>query len=109
VRGYADAVVKDEGFQRLSTVIGETLRRMHPPQEVLVAQIQAAWPALVGALVAEQTKPVAIDKGALIVHVKNHMWLAELRGGLAQNVLQALQAQHAPQVKRIAWRVDPLE
>ncbi len=88
----------------MGAVIADTLQRLRPPQEALLAQIQEAWPALVGAVIAENTTPAALEKNALVVHVKNHVWLAELRGGLARGILQALQQQHAPRITRILWR-----
>jgi len=93
-------------FQRLGDVIAGTLQRLRPPQEILLAQLQSAWPAIVGTVVAENTSPHAIENNALVVHVKNHIWLAELRGGLAQGILRTVQQQHAPRIKRILWRVQ---
>lgn len=90
----------------MGEVIADTLQRLRPPQEILLAQIQSAWPAIVGSVVAENTSPQAFENNALIVLVKNHIWLAELRGGLEQGILHTLQQQHAPRLKRILWRVQ---
>jgi len=95
-----------DGFQRMGDVIADTLQRLRPPQEILLAQIQRAWTAIVGSVIAENTSPQALENNALIVLVKNHIWLAELRGGLEQGILHTLQQQHAPRIKRIFWRVQ---
>ncbi|MCX7004638.1 MAG: DciA family protein [bacterium] len=94
------------GFQRMDAVIADTLQRLRPPQEILLAQLQSAWPAIVGSVVAENTRPQALENNALVVQVKNHIWLAELRGGLEQGILRTVQQQHAPRIKRILWRVQ---
>ncbi len=90
----------------MGDVIADTLQRLRPPQEVLLAQLQSAWPAIVGSVVAENTRPQALKNNALVVQVKHHVWLAELRGGLEQDILRTVQQQHAPRIKRILWHVQ---
>ena len=58
---------------------------------------------MVGNAVAAQTTPEAIEDTTLVVRVKNHVWLTELRGGLGRKVHDKVNGEFPGVIQRINW------
>lgn len=67
----------------------------------------ARWRAAVGPRIADRTRPVALERGTLVVRVVTSVWANEL-SMLAPEVIAKL-AEHGYDVKALRFRVGPLE
>src|SRR5262245_54299776 len=81
--------------QRLGTALAELIARRGYAQVRGDAQLQLAWAEAAGAVVARQTRAVAIRRGVLQVAVDHAPLLAELAGYYRQALVERLQEQHA--------------
>lgn len=68
---------------------------------------ERVWRAAVGARVAERSKPIALERGVLVVRVATSVWANEL-SLLAEPILARLRVQHIA-VSELRFRVGPIE
>lgn len=63
--------------------IGRTLqkimRQVDPKPDQTIGQLQQLWAGIVGTEAANNSRPVSIKKGALLVFVTNSVWIQQLR------------------------------
>jgi predicted nucleic acid-binding Zn ribbon protein len=96
------------GERRRPTTVGEVLasvlERAGLTGRVAQAGVIPAWPALVGAQIAEVTEPVRLQgDGTLVVRVRSHAWMQEL-SLLEPELLRALNGDPGrPPVARLRW------
>jgi hypothetical protein len=95
------------GPERLSSGLSELIARRGYARVRGDAQLQSAWAAAAGALVARQTRATAIRQGVLHVAVGHAPLLSELAGYYRQALLEKLQGQHAAlRIKDIKFKLD---
>ena len=98
----------DDGAIPLGALIPDALKGMKLAAHAQVAQIAAGWPELVGPQLAANTKPAHLENKLLTVFVSHPMWLFELRGAPAAEILARLQAKFGKNVvQNIRWSIDP--
>jgi predicted nucleic acid-binding Zn ribbon protein len=98
----------DAGALPLGTLVTDALKGMKLDAHAQVSQIAAGWPDIVGPQLAANTKPAHIENKLLTVHVSHPMWLMELRGGPAAEILARLQARFGRNaIQNIRWSIDP--
>ena len=98
----------DAGALPLGALVSEALKGMKLDDHAQVAQIAAAWPELVGPQLAANTRPAHIENKLLVVFVSHPMWLFELRGAPAAEILARLPARFGKnEIKNIRWAIDP--
>lgn len=69
----------------------------------------ARWRALVGPRIADRTRPIALERGVLVVKVATSVWANEL-SMLAPQILAKLKAHtDLPAVSSLRFRVGPLD
>ncbi|HBA83229.1 MAG TPA: hypothetical protein DCZ95_03955 [Verrucomicrobia bacterium] len=66
------------------------------------------WPDIVGAQVAQNSRPGQIERGQLCVYVRHPAWLSELSRYGQKQLLANLQARFgADRIKKIRFQLDP--
>lgn len=96
------------GAMPLGALIPDALKGLKLAAHAQVAQIAAGWPELVGPQLAANTKPAQLENKILTVFVSHPMWLFELRGAPAAEILARLQAQFGKSViHNVRWAIDP--
>jgi predicted nucleic acid-binding Zn ribbon protein len=92
----------------IGELIPEALKGMKLAAHAQVVQIAEAWPGIVGPQLAANTKPAHIENKILTVFVSHPMWLFELRGAPAAEILARIQAQYGKNcIRNIRWSIDP--
>lgn len=79
------------------------LAALKPPSGAWLESLKERWAGMVGDAVAAHAAPEAIEETTLVVRVKNHVWLTELRGGLGTLVHDKVNAAFPGIIKRINW------
>ena len=98
----------DAGATPLGALIPGALKGMKLDAHAQVSRIAEAWPELVGPQLAANTKPAHLENKLLTVFVSHPMWLFELRGAPAAEILSRLQARFGKnEIKNIRWSIDP--
>ena len=98
----------DAGALPLAALVADALKNMKLDAHAQVSQIAAAWPGIVGPQLAANTKPAHIENKLLTVFVSHPMWLMELRGAPAAEILGRLQEKFGKTViQNIRWSIDP--
>lgn len=98
----------DAGATPLGALIPGALKGMKLAAHAQVSRIAEAWPELVGPQLAANTKPAHLENKLLTVFVSHPMWLFELRGAPAAEILSRLQARFGKnEIKNIRWSIDP--
>jgi predicted nucleic acid-binding Zn ribbon protein len=98
----------DAGALPLGALVADALKGLRLDAHAQVMQIAAAWPELVGPQLAANTKPAQIENKLLTVFVSHPMWLFELRGAPAAEILARLQAKFGPHlIQNVRWAIDP--
>ncbi|NUL81569.1 MAG: DUF721 domain-containing protein [Armatimonadetes bacterium] len=84
------------------------LRRLGIDKEYLDRTVVDSWPDAVGRQIASATQAKSLDRGELVVAVKNSVWLQEIQFHLPEilNRLNALAGRKA--VKRITLKILPI-
>ena len=75
--------------------LGEALHEWKPAQTAAVdpiAVIRAAWPEIVGANIAANSRPLEIERGALLVIARSNAWSQQL-SFLSEKIVEALAAR----------------
>ncbi|NCA82035.1 MAG: DUF721 domain-containing protein [Opitutae bacterium] len=98
----------DAGATPLGALIPGALKGMKLDAHAQVSRIAEAWPELVGPQLAANTRPAHLENKLLTVFVSHPMWLFELRGAPAAEILARLQAQCGKnEIKNIRWSINP--
>ena len=98
----------DAGATPLGALIPGALKGMKLDAHAQVSRIAEAWPELVGPQLAANTKPAHLENKLLTVFVSHPMWLFELRGAPAAEILARLQARFGKnEIQNIRWSIDP--
>jgi predicted nucleic acid-binding Zn ribbon protein len=91
------------GPRALSHALGELREQLAP--ETLLADIQRAWPAAVGAVIAAEARPVAERNGALTVACSASVWAQELDlmgPAIIERLNEHLRAGHVSRLRCVA-------
>ena len=98
----------DAGALPLGVLIPAALKGMKLDAHAQVSLIASGWPEIVGPQLAANTKPAHIENKLLTVFVSHPMWLMELRGAPAAEILARLQAKFGKNIiQNIRWSIDP--
>jgi predicted nucleic acid-binding Zn ribbon protein len=97
---------RDNPAVPVARVTESLARKLGVTDQVWVAQIQTAWPNLVGAPIAAHTRPGGFERGRLYIYVDNAVWLNELSRYNRPQMLKKLQARF-PHIKELILRLDP--
>lgn len=68
-----------DGPRPMRAGIDRLLRHLRAPSTSIVQSVFSDWPALVGELIGEHTRPVEVVDGTLTIEVDDPAWAAELR------------------------------
>jgi predicted nucleic acid-binding Zn ribbon protein len=90
-------------YATAAEVMPHLLAALKPPSAAWLETLRSAWAEMVGDAVAGQTTPETIEEATLVVRVKNHVWLTELRSGLGQMIHDKVNAKFPGIIKRINW------
>ena len=90
-------------FDTAGAVMPHVMAGLRPPSTAWLDTLQQRWEVLVGPGIAAQTAPESIEGTTLIVRVANHVWLAELRGGLGRQVQEKVNREITGAITRIRW------
>ena len=94
--GRAGADLAREGFEPLSTVLGQVLKSLKLETRFAAAEATDRWAAAVGPEVLARTRCVGVRDGELLVEVRGATWmghLAVLRQGILERMNQTLAAE----------------
>ena len=98
----------DPGAVPFGSLIPNVLKEMKLSAHAQVTQIAADWPEIVGPQLNANTKPAHLENKVLTVFVSHPMWLFELRGAPAAEILTRLQAKYGKkEILSLRWSIDP--
>lgn len=87
-------------------LVAQLLGRLGLDHKLAEYQAVEAWPEVVGAAIASQTRAVAVREGTLFVDVTSSVWLQEL-GLLRDGIMARLNARlGAPLVRKIVLSIE---
>ncbi|HYT38978.1 MAG TPA: DUF721 domain-containing protein [Acidimicrobiia bacterium] len=87
----------DRPVRRLGEALSEVAADLHLDDPGDVAAVMAAWPAAVGAVIADHVRPRRLHDGELLVEVDAPIWATQLRY-LEEDVLRRLGRKIRPGV-----------
>jgi predicted nucleic acid-binding Zn ribbon protein len=93
-------------FETAQTVVDAILHELRPPAQAWFETLTTQWSEIVGSAIATHTIPDSIENKELIVRVSNHLWQAELKGGLGRTILSKIQKNICKDIKQIRWVFD---
>ncbi|GAB4231270.1 MAG: hypothetical protein Kow00109_03290 [Acidobacteriota bacterium] len=70
-----------------------------------VALLQARWPAVVGELVAAASRPVACQRGCLVVEVEDATWAGACEEHAGIILARVRSLLRTDQIRRVAFRL----
>jgi len=97
---------RDNPAVPIAQVTESLARKLGVADQVWIAQVQTAWPSIVGAPIAVHTRPGSFERGRLYVYVDNAVWLNELSRYHRTHMLKRLQ-ERFPHIKDVILRLDP--
>jgi hypothetical protein len=68
---------------------------------ILLEKLQNAWNKLVGTEVSNNSNPVSLEHGILIIEAKNSVWLSELKNFYAHKIEEQVRTICGDSVKKI--------
>jgi len=93
--------------QRLSAALSELIALRGYARARGDAQLQSAWADSAGAMIARQTRAVAVRRGVLHVAVDHATLLSELAGYYRQSLLEKLRERHADlKIRDLKFKLD---
>lgn len=100
-------MAQSPGPQRLSQALSELIAYRGYARVQGDAQLQSAWAGVAGAIIARQTRAVAIKRGVLHVAVASAPLLSELAGFYRVAFLERLREQHSDlRIREVKFRLD---
>jgi predicted nucleic acid-binding Zn ribbon protein len=97
-----------KSFAPIGEVIDKVLRQCRPQQDQSLIQVWEIWDRAVGATIAANARPVAVNGNVLLVHVASATWLHHIRFLEREMVAKLNAALGAERVKTIKLRVGDL-
>lgn len=94
-----------KSFAPIGEVIDKVLRQCRPQQDQSLIQVWEIWDRAVGATIAANARPVAVNGNVLLVHVASATWLHHIRFLEREMVAKLNAALGAERVKTIKLRV----
>mgnify|MGYP000299118471 CR=1 FL=1 len=92
----------------IGQILPEVMRRIGLEDQHWISILREEWPQLVGAAVAQHTRPARFEGKTLIVFVDSAVWLHELARYGRQKMLMNVQRRVGPQaVSALVLRPDP--
>jgi predicted nucleic acid-binding Zn ribbon protein len=91
-------------MEKASTILGKTVRQMKRPRATL------AWPSIVGAKVAAQTKPVRCADGILEISTTGKDWrnqLEQMQDAFRQKINESWGGNLVREVRFVAAKPGP--
>ncbi|MFZ1985791.1 MAG: DUF721 domain-containing protein [Desulfatitalea sp.] len=92
-------------FAPIGEVIDKVLRQCRPQRDQALIQVWEIWDRAVGATIAANARPVAVNGNVLLVHVASATWLHHIRFLEREVVAKLNAALGAERVKTIKLRV----
>lgn len=94
--------------EKLAEFIPDALRKMGMREQAWQQEIEARWPELAGAQIAENCRPGGYQQGCLTLYVTHPMWIAELKGNAERQLLERLQTEFGPRrIRSLRFELDP--
>ncbi len=91
--------------KKLSEALESYLKKSGLTKRMQQASVISDWPQIVGAQIAEVTRPVAVTAdGTLFVAVRSAAWAQELQL-MSPAILKEL-GKRGKRIKRIVWRAE---
>lgn len=89
-------------------ILPNILKRAGLEKPLWEQQLVNEWPALVGPVMTPHIRPGRLERGILIIYVKNSAWIAELRQFGEKALLDKLQAHFGKtKIKGLRLQLDP--
>ena len=89
-------------------IVPQILKRIGLEKTLWEKTLLDEWEALTGSQVAAHTRPGPLDRGVLLVYVKNSVWMTELRQFGEKALLEKLQERFGrDKFKGIRLQLDP--
>ena len=96
-------------MEKASSILGKTVRQMKRPRATL-AWLEAAWPCIVGAKVAAQTRPVHCADGILEISTTGKDWrsqLEQMQDAFRQKINESWGGNLVREVRFVAAKPGP--
>ncbi|MFZ7128152.1 MAG: DUF721 domain-containing protein [Desulfobacterales bacterium] len=95
-------------FTPIADLLTEVLSQCRKGNARGIEILTALWPQAVGAAVAANTRPAAVCKQMLLVHVSSSAWIQELHFQKQEILRKLNHAAGYPIISDIAFKVGPL-
>ena len=94
--------------QSMDDVMGLVMKDWGLHERLWEQKLLTDWPSLVGAQVANHSRPGRLDQKTLIIFVSNSVWLSELSRTSRPLLLKKLQAEFgSKKIKDLRFQLDP--
>ncbi|MDX9703889.1 MAG: DUF721 domain-containing protein [Candidatus Auribacterota bacterium] len=95
---------------QISFCMDAVLEKIGGKDKFGAAKVFVHWPAIVGAVISSNTKPVKFENGLLYVNVRDSAWLMELRSVSKYDILRAVRSQMGTvKIEDIIFRLGPID
>ena len=92
---------------RVGAPLGRVLRHLGVPSADAMPSLEARWAAAVGPALAENSEPVVVRNGRLVVRVEDPAWASQLRWMEHQVVAALREGPGFETVRGLEVRVGP--
>ena len=97
-----------KSIQVAGDLVGKVLKDFGLEDSSRLADLQKAWPDLVGNMNAEHSRPGKLEGGVLSVYVDHHMWLNDMKRTLAPMLLKKLQEKAGKKtIRSLRFEITP--
>ncbi|MCX6354034.1 MAG: DUF721 domain-containing protein [Candidatus Aureabacteria bacterium] len=94
---------------RIGDVMESVLRKLGLERRVREAKISQEWARIVGAKIAQHSKPVTVKGRVLFVNVDSSVWLSELRQFFKEKMLEQLHRELGEErIQDIRFRIGEI-
>ena len=92
-------------FSHISEVLTRYLKSYHHKSSDGIENISKLWQETVGDVISENTRPVAIKKEQLLVHVTSSSWIQQLMFLQHDIITKVNNALGKEQIKKIKFKI----
>jgi len=85
----------------IKDAINNVLLDINYEDGIILEKLQNSWNRLVGTEISNNSKPVSLKNGLLIIEVKNSVWLSELKNFYAHKIKEQVKTICGVSVKKI--------
>ncbi len=94
---------------RIGVVLESVLKKLGLDRRLREAKISQEWARIVGAKIAQHSKPVAVKGRVLFVNVDSSVWLSELRRFFKEKMLEQLHSELGEErIRDIRFRIGEI-